>query len=70
MTTVSLTDREIAALTAEYVADLAERLEMDDYNNPFDALKDWHLLRAIAYKREDLVEPYLYLLDMEAYDES
>ena len=70
MTTINLTEQEIAALTPEYVADLAERLEKDDYNSPFDALKDWHLLRAIAYHREELVEPYFYLLDVEAYDES
>jgi hypothetical protein len=70
MTTINLTEQEIAALTPEYVADLADRLEKDDYNSPFDALKDWHLLRAIAYHREELVEPYFYLLDVEAYDES
>jgi hypothetical protein len=52
------------------VADLAKRLEQDDYNNPFEALEDWHLLRAIAFHREELVEPYLHLLDVEAYDEA
>ncbi|MGK7935672.1 MAG: DUF2555 domain-containing protein, partial [Xenococcaceae cyanobacterium] len=28
------------------------------------------LLRAIAFRRRELVEPYLYLLDIETYDES
>ena len=63
-------DCQIANLTKEDVANLAERLEQDDYNTPFEALKDWHLLRAIAFQRRELVEPYLYLLDIETYDES
>jgi hypothetical protein len=33
-------------------------------------LEDWHLLRAVAFQKPELVEPYLHLLDMEAYDES
>lgn len=70
MTTLSLTEREIATLTSEEIAALAARLEKDDYNNPFEALKDWHLLRAIAFQRQDAVEPYLHLLDIEAYDEA
>jgi hypothetical protein len=41
-----------------------------DYASPFDGLADWHLLRAIAFQKPELAEPYLHLLDMEAYDES
>ena len=63
-------DCNIATLTEEDVATLANRLEQDDYNSPFEALKDWHFLRAIAFQREELVKPYLYLLDIETYDES
>ena len=63
-------ERKIASFTEEDVANLADRLEQDDYNSPFEALKDWHLLRAIAFQRKKLVEPYLYLLDIETYDES
>jgi len=70
MITVDLTTEAIARLTPQDVADLAKRLEQDDYNNPFEALEDWHLLRAIAFHREELVEPYLHLLDVEAYDEA
>lgn len=68
--TQSITEQNISALTADDVANLAVRLEQDDYTNPFEALKDWHLLRAIAFQRQELVEPYLYLLDIEAYDEA
>jgi hypothetical protein len=70
MMTLSLTDQEISDLTADDVADLAGRLEQDDYATPFEALKDWHLLRAIAFQRQELAEPYLYLLDIETYDEA
>lgn len=70
MTTLSLSKREIAELTPDDVAELAARLERDDYNNPFEALQDWHLLRAIAFQHWELVKPYLYLLDFETYDEA
>lgn len=62
--------QQISLLTADDVAQLAARLEGDDYNNPFEGLNDWHLLRAIAFQRPELVEPYIYLLDLEAYDEA
>lgn len=61
---------DLSQITPEEVAALAARLENDEYNNPFDGLKDWHMLRTIAFQREDLAEPYLYLLDLEEFDES
>lgn len=70
MKTLKLMGQKIAELTPEDVAAIANRLEQDEYNSPFEALEDWHLLRAIAFQREDLVEPYLHLLDIEAYDEA
>ena len=70
MKTLKLMGREIADLTNEDVAAIANRLEQDEYNSPFEALEDWHLLRAIAFQRKELVEPYLHLLDIEAYDEA
>lgn len=70
MTTMSYANHDIEHITESDVASLAQRLETDDYGNPFDGLKDWHLLRAIAFQRPEMVQPYLYLLDMEAYDES
>lgn len=70
MTALTLTEKEISAMTVDEVADIAGRLERDEYNNPFEALQDWHLLRAIAFQRQELIEPYFYLLDVEAYDES
>lgn len=70
MTVMSFTDQDIAKYTADDIASLAERLEKDEYSSPFEALQDWHLLRAIAFQRQELAEPYLYLLDLEAYDEA
>jgi hypothetical protein len=70
MNTLKLKEHKISQLTAEDVAILADRLERDEYNSPFEALEDWHLLRAIAFQREELIEPYIHLLDIEAYDEA
>ncbi|GAB4529065.1 MAG: DUF2555 domain-containing protein [Pleurocapsa sp.] len=70
MKTLNLQQENIERITPEDVAILANRLEQDEYNNPFEALEDWHLLRAIAFQREELVEPYIHLLDIEAYDEA
>ncbi len=70
MTTLSISRKEIAAMTAAEVEQLACRLEQDNYSNAFEGLNDWHLLRAIAFQRPELVEPYIYLLDLEPYDEA
>ena len=70
MAVLTKTPQEISHMSETDVADVAARLEQDDYPSPFEALQDWHLLRAIAFQRQDLVEPYLHLLDFEAYDES
>lgn len=67
----STTDKlDIAKLTPADVAQLAARLEQDEYADAFEGLNDWHLLRAIAFQRPELAEPYLYLLDLEPYDEA
>lgn len=70
MSALMLNDKKIPTLTSDEVANLAQRLETDDYNSPFEALQDWHLLRAIAFQRQELASPYLYLLDIETYDEA
>ena len=65
-----ISSQEIAQMTPEDVAQLAQRLEQDEYNTPFEGLEDWHRLRAVAFQRSELVEPYMHLLDLEAFDES
>ncbi|MBD1212901.1 DUF2555 domain-containing protein [Dolichospermum circinale CS-1225] len=69
MKTLSISKTEISAMTATEVQDLATRLELDNYSNAFEGLNDWHLLRAIAFQRPELVEAYIHLLDLEPYDE-
>ena len=68
--TLSISKQDIAGMSAVDVTQLAARLEQDNYTNAFDGLNDWHLLRAIAFQRPELVEPFVYLLDLEPYDES
>ena len=50
--------------------ELAKRLEEDEYITPFDGLKDWHLLRALAINRPELTTEYIHLLDQEPFDEN
>ncbi|XGV96893.1 MAG: DUF2555 domain-containing protein [Leptolyngbya sp. BL-A-14] len=70
MATLSVEQLDVTRFTTTDIAELAIRLEKDDYVNAFEGLNDWHLLRTIAFQRPELVEPYLYLLDMEAFDEA
>ncbi len=70
MTLQTISKQAIESFTASEVEELAQRLDQDGYTDAFEELQDWHLLRAIAFQRPELVEPYLYLLEMEAYDES
>jgi uncharacterized protein (DUF849 family) len=70
MKSLSISRTEIATMTPQEVEVLATRLEYDDYTNAFESLNDWHLLRAIAFQRPELVEPFIHLLDLEPYDEA
>ncbi|MEO1002215.1 MAG: DUF2555 domain-containing protein [Cyanobacteria bacterium J06638_7] len=67
--TASITPETLAALDEGSVAELARRLEEDDYPTPFDGLADWHLMRAVAIHRPDLARPYVHLVDQEPFDE-
>ncbi|MEB3170501.1 MAG: DUF2555 domain-containing protein [Synechococcaceae cyanobacterium] len=65
----AITPELLAGFDEAAVADLARRLEDDDYPSPFAGLQDWHLLRALAIHRPDLARPYLHLVDQEPFDE-
>ncbi|WP_398336580.1 DUF2555 domain-containing protein [Vulcanococcus sp.] len=65
----SITAELIASLDEASMADLARRLEEDDYPSAFAGLQDWHLLRAVAIHRPDLARPYVHLVDQEPFDE-
>ena len=64
-----VSQESVLAMTRETIAELAKRLEQDAYESAFDGLKDWHLLRAVAFQRPELVQNYTYLLDNEPFDE-
>lgn len=70
MKTLNISEEHVVSITEQEIADLAIRLEQDEYSNAFEGLNDWHLLRAIAFHRPEMVESYIYLLDLEAYDEA
>ena len=50
--------------------ELAKRHEDDNYASPFDGLKDWNLLRALAINRPELTTNFIYFLDQEPFDEN
>tara|TARA_B100000989_G_C19468712_1_gene439631 strand:- start:143 stop:364 length:222 start_codon:yes stop_codon:yes gene_type:complete len=54
----------------EMTLKFAKRLKEDEYMTPFDGLKDWHLLRALAIYRPELTTDYIHLLDQEPFDEN
>ncbi|MEQ8960014.1 MAG: DUF2555 domain-containing protein, partial [Coleofasciculus sp. C2-GNP5-27] len=51
MATLTMSQRDLSAFTKQDVAELAGRLEQDEYENAFAGLDDWHLLRALAFQR-------------------
>jgi hypothetical protein len=65
----AITPEQLESFDEAAIADLARRLEEDDYPTPFAGLADWHLLRALAIHRPALVEPYVHLVDQEPFDE-
>ena len=66
---LSITPERLAAFDEPAIAELARRLEEDDYPSPFAGLADWHLLRALAIHRPELARPYVHLVDQEPFDE-
>ena len=64
-----ITPERLEAFDEDSTAELARRLEDDDYPSPFAGLADWHLLRALAIHRPELARPYVHLVDQEPFDE-
>ncbi|MEB3254122.1 MAG: DUF2555 domain-containing protein [Synechococcus sp.] len=65
----TITPERLAQFDEAATAELARRLDDDDYPSPFDGLADWHLLRALAIHRPELTAPYVHLVDQEPFDE-
>ena len=65
-----ITAELVNSFNEEMTFELAKRLEEENYATPFDGLKDWHLLRALAINRPELTYDYIHLLDQEPFDEN
>ena len=65
-----ISEELVNSFDEEKTLELAKRLEEDAYTPPFDGLKDWHLLRALAINRPELTSDYIHLLDQEPFDEN
>ena len=65
-----ISEELINSFNEEKTFALAKRLEDDNYLTPFEGLKDWHLLRALAINRPELTSDYVHLLDQEPFDEN
>ena len=65
-----ISDELVNSFDDEKTFELAKRLEEDEYATPFEGLKDWHLLRALAINRPELTTDYVHLLDQEPFDEN
>ena len=65
-----ISEELVNSFNEEMTLELANRLEDDNYSTPFDGLKDWHLLRALAINRPELTSDYIHLLDQEPFDEN
>ena len=58
-----ISEELVNSFNEEMTLKLAKRLEEDNYSAPFDVLKDWNLLRALAINRPKLTNSHLHLLD-------
>ena len=65
-----ISEELVNSFNEEMTFELAKRLEEENYDTPFDGLKDWHLLRALAINRPELTSDYIHLLDQEPFDEN
>ena len=65
-----ISEELVNSFDEEMTLELAKRLEEDNYSSPFDGLKDWQLLRALAINRPELTTNYTHLLDQEPFDEN
>ena len=65
-----ISEELVKSFDEEMTLELAKRLEEDNYNKPFDGLKDSNLLRALAINRPECTTNYIHLNDQEPFDEN
>ena len=59
----------INSFNCEITSKLAQRLEEDKYQSPCEALKVWHLIKALSIKISELTCNYIHLLDWVQFNE-
>ena len=65
-----ISEELVNSFNEEMTLELTKKLEEDNYSTPFDGLKDWHLLRALAINGPELTTNYSHLFDQEPFDEN
>ena len=60
-----ISEKLVNSFDEEMTFELAKRLEEDNYNTPFDGLKDLSYFRELTVKSTDLKSDYIHLLDQE-----
>ena len=65
-----ISEELVNSFNEEMTFELAKSLEDENYASPFEGLKDWHLLRALAINRPELNSDYIHLPDQETLDEN
>ena len=58
-----ISEELVNSFNEEMILEPAKRLEEDVYNTSFDGLEDFHLLRALAINKPELITNYTNLLD-------
>ena len=65
-----ISEELVNSFDEELTIELDKRLEEDNYNTPFDCLKDWHFQRVLAINSPELLTNFIHLLDQEPFDEN
>ncbi|EEE40881.1 DUF2555 domain-containing protein [Prochlorococcus marinus] len=65
-----ISDELLNSFYKEMSLKLAKRPEEDNYNKPFDGLKESNLLRDLAINRPELTINYIHLNDQSPFDEN
>ncbi|ABV49869.1 Conserved hypothetical protein [Prochlorococcus marinus str. MIT 9215] len=65
-----ISDELVNSFDKEMSLKITKRLEEDNYNKPFDGLKDSNLLRDLARNRPELTINYIHLNDQKPFDEN
>ena len=66
----NISEKLVNSFNKKMTFELAKGLEDENYDTPFDGLKDCHLLKALAINKPELTDNFIHLLDQETFDEN